>query len=555
MTTHTDPRIRHAFIATALAALDDVARTRKGTILFLAGESGSGRSATLGALAAQARTLPTRPLVLHASFDPHAVPAAPPDPTLRQKIVDLFGADIFITLAGTIHPLAGIVAQLLSAVGPLRDVAQAWGNAGRPSLEVPWLFGEALQRVAATRPILCLLDDLEAAGAPWIPFFREEAALVATKPLLLILAVEGAATLPAEPPPGERDALSLARTLQHYGQARYQYLPPLTVAEVAEWIQPADPKLVGTLHTLTRGNPTWLQALWTQWQAKGVVQLRGWRGKRWELLPTFDDEGLHPIQRILGDFLAHLELNRQEAERARLLLNVAALEGPTFTADALALAVGQERDEVLDFLDDFLAATEEEPDNLLLPLPALTLLDGAGQWRDLWRYTFADPLLWRTLATYGLGQHVERPRYTAALAKALDRLYSLDPTPVAPTLVRLYTVLGNAERATHFQRAADRAHTTETVRWQTHFLLQADTLATPTPTTCAPPPTCWKRATTSSSATPPPPSAPSTPPTPTPPTPTTPIPSQGARTRGAPCSASARRTTISAAMPLASPRP
>jgi hypothetical protein len=84
---------------------------------------------------------------------------------------------------------------------------------------------------------------------------------------------------------------------------------------------------------------------------------------------------------------------------------VGALEGRQFTAQAVALVVGRDADELI---DEHLLAGPERPDGLLEEAGFVALADprattdGEGEGRWVSRYRFVSELHWRTLRRYGL---------------------------------------------------------------------------------------------------------------------------------------------------------
>lgn len=474
----TDLRVRPTVVAEVQALYEAVQRTGNGTMVYLAGGAGSGRSATLRALAEALPQAAGQPLVVHGSFDP----AKEPPPTAREELVSFFGEDILTTAASAIHPLAGLIGQLIAAAGQARAVRAAWEANGKPSLDLPIPFRLAVTLAAAKRPVVCLLDSLDMAREPWFTFLMSFGAEVATLPLLVVLALDGGAE-PGTPQPGDPSSLGGARWLVARGEAHWLAMPPVSKAELAAWLAPADYPIADKLMEATHGNPSWLTLLWEEWRRRGVVawKAHGWRRTPWwEFAPGQEEEVIPAINHLLGVWLREAGLTTAaEQGRVRDLLAIAALEGRAFTAEAVAEVLGQTRDEVLDLFHDYLVETEEEP-GILRALEWVDLFDAKGVEFTVWRYAFTSDLFWLTLERTGLGKAVARPQKSLELAKVLARLYAAQPHWVARVLARLYRVGGEQEEAARYQRMAEASSSLQARVWVTQlWQREADRLVRP----------------------------------------------------------------------------
>ena len=103
-----------------------------------------------------------------------------------------------------------------------------------------------------------------------------------------------------------------------------------------------------------------------------------------------------------GDEAAAAAVTRAVRRGLRKLLAHAALEGPVFTADAIARVLRRDRDDVIDLLDDALLHDDEHPDGVVHEAGSIDVDDDHGAKRHLWLYRFDAELDWLTLPHRGL---------------------------------------------------------------------------------------------------------------------------------------------------------
>lgn len=425
-----------------LRAYAAVGRSRHGQTIFLAGSSGSGRSALLRAIAAELRCVDPKPLVLAGStasgrYEPWDVGRS------RKFGHALSLLRSVVSAAGPLTPALTLAAQIISASDAAWQVVEevrGYGERTDPFVLLPRL----LRRAAEHGPTVCLVDDADRAADEWranlvMGFAREVSSEL---PLLLLLAVEGGSYPPdiseaTDTDEALDDDWALWR-LTSQNLAEWWALEPLSVAELAEWTGPARAGVVDQLHKVTGGLPGWAAQLWEDWQRRGVVEADRTDGQ-WSFAPgrREDAHALAPVRDVLTQRL-HLVLGRREAlqsvDRMFGMLAVAALEGTVFTADALADALDRPRDGVIGALEA-VAASEERPLGLVVRFDAR---DSAAE-HGLARYRFASELHRLALDRYGLGDDSRR-RYALRLAEALERLYGSDSHLVAHRLARLFTL-------------------------------------------------------------------------------------------------------------------
>ncbi len=469
--------MRQDEVRRAVGLYRDLAEGGPSRVVFLAGERASGRTATLDGIAAALREARPRPALLYARFvSGMFVPARPGETrgTNAERLTNLASVSgssgLAAVGAATGSPglaLAGIAAQILGAsvatwVGARADRARADGTAAVPA-GGPYAFEEWLRGEAARHPVVCLVDDADQAmGAVWTDIVSRLARQIDEGlPVLLLMTIEKPSGLGDEP-----DAIALAGDLVRRGLAEWWPMRPRTEEEVAAWLGPAEPDVARRLHAATGGNPRWVEALWTEWVEMEAVGREG-PNRPWRLLFGRDEESLDLVDRILDSRLTRLLGSGETGEiaaDARRILATAALEGPRFTADALARALGWDRDDLIDFLDDTLLRTDERPAGVL------SEAGWAGPASALPMYAFSSDLHWHALRRYG---HAEQERVADCrkLADALVEVYGSEVQEVAPTVARLYVHGERQDAARRYRRMADFGAPEEVLRWQAAELL------------------------------------------------------------------------------------
>ena len=270
-----------------------------------------------------------------------------------------------------------LLGQLAETSKAVRELLEHHARRARPLPLDPDGLKALLRRASLERPVACLLEDIDqvVARQVWwsqflLPFAPE---VVRDLRLLLVVSMSG----PAELGGHERDEpqpLFVARRLVAKDLAGWRPLQPLTVASIGAWLQPCSPVLAARLHAATGGDPRWLGELWDDWQARRVVR-RALDGT-WQLAEP-DSARLGGVNDLLDARLRRLLGTEEPAplESARELLATAALEGPRFTAEAVAGALDRDSDEVIDLLDDTLTVGADRPDGLVADLGFLKIQD------------------------------------------------------------------------------------------------------------------------------------------------------------------------------------
>jgi tetratricopeptide (TPR) repeat protein len=451
--------VRPTLIEITLTHWTQVRESQQGQLLFWAGSTGSGRRATLDALAA-AVSKDKSVHVLKASFHKSESPSE----SLRQNILELYGTDIFITAASTIHPLAGLVAQLFAGAGPTKEMLNAWRIQGAPTLEQdPLVFRQALLRAGQQKPILCLLSHCDEAPAQWGSFWITFMGELSQLPVLLVLTLDAPTSLP-EPTPADTDIWKVAYYLCGQGKAQWYPMPPVNRDDVSTYTGPADEAVTEQLWRITKGNPRWIEFLWQAWRADMVVEQRGTgflgRGQKvWHFVTDYQDKSFHPVEHILGQRLSGLKLSQAQQLVLRDVLSVGALQGQSFAAPVVIAILHEDHkerqfhpynlasDDIINLLDEYLVVDG----TLLEEIPT------PGHPTGLWRYRFTSELVWLTFARYGISD-LQQVKLSGRLAERLNQAYYPNPRPIAPILARLYKHANNIHRAEYYRHLADVPH-------------------------------------------------------------------------------------------------
>lgn len=441
-----------------------------GAIMFIAGPPASGRSALLQGLARVLPQGPRSPRVLAGSIVEGRYVAAQPDPGRGSAVGEM--AKGALGLGGTAFPVLGLVGQVVS-------VSQAAARAVRPPTpnQQPATLAELtglLRTASREQPLACVVDDVdEADGRWWSELLLGFAGEVARDlPLLMILSVE------EEDGPGphcddEPDALFAARHLVPRGLAEWLPLPRPEPNDLAALTGEAERDVLARLWELTEGRAGWAADLWGQWQVHGLVERDSYLGP-WRFAPgqphgypaTIAQVARERIRQAVGDDLAL-------SSEAWQVLSCAALEGRYFTADVVATALGRDRDELIDLLDDRLAVSDERPQALVEEVGSVSVQNPRGAETVLWRYRFTSQLFRTALGRYGPTAD-ERRTLSAALARGLHASFGNQSGQIAARLATLYTQAGDGDRAQHYRRLANSQMPASVVIEEARALLDCD---------------------------------------------------------------------------------
>ena len=492
MIPNLDPEsllVRGAEVEKALELLRSFALSRGGGIIFLAGPPGSGRTATLRAIMERSRRETLRPAVVAGGFASSRGgeyvpwPQGAEDSGLVAKILNAVGETTtsVLTIGGGGHPVVRGVAELLSQL--LKTGAAQWElveTTVRAHSHPTTALEEVVRAAARRRPVVWILDDFDQAGGAWAAAsVRALSGEIVHRLPVLVVASLDAPLAPdfsavdssfASVSASVREALDLVR----HGFAEWWPLPPLSKSEFEAWLGPADPDVAELLHAASAGNSLLLAELWKECRSnvdgRGAVVRYDARRACWEWHAAGEDRlslgamCMRRLERLLqfGSPFSVLE--------AREILAHAAREGLSFTAEAVAHAVGRDRDALIDFFDDFLLIRDERPEGLLEEVSAVTFQDIVTGSRSLWIYRFCSHLVWHALRTEGLPPAAGASA-SLGMARALAAVYYPQEARVARTIARLLSEGGQPGDASTFHVLGDRLITGEALRRQAEVLM------------------------------------------------------------------------------------
>ena len=451
-----------------------------GQTLYVTGAPGSGRTALLRAFAEELAGQDDAPTLLAGGFENGRFVSWDDSGPPPQRVTAI--VEKVVSLPQGLIPYAALLGSAMArGEAPLALVRTLFERSERvdPAQFMALLIGE----LATEGPVVLLVDDADhAPGGLWGDVVIELAARVAgDRPLLFVLAIERPAQLDRHED-DEPESLYVARRLRGHAHARWVALDHVTIEEIEAWTGPAASDVLERLVYVTGGRAAWAAQLWRHWRASGVV-VPGDAGDDagadagapdvapapWRFAEGGRERTLDPMQDALGGRLRELVSGGETVEAADSLLVHAALEGPVFTADAIARVLRRDRDEVIDLLDDMLVYDDAHPGGVVHETGAIDVIDQHGGRRHLWLYRFAHALDWLTLAHRGLGQP-ERRAAARDLARALVDVYG-GPHYVAGTLARLHELAGDEAPARRYRQMADAGADRAVTRWRAEALL------------------------------------------------------------------------------------
>ena len=408
------------------AELDDLAAgleealAGRGRLILLAGDPGIGKSRLADELARTARGRGVDILVGRC-WEAGGAPAYWPwVQALRNYIRRLDPALLRAELGATAADLVPIVPELHTILPGLPEqTADVEGARFR-------LFdatAEFLRTASKRRPILLFLDDLHAADAPSLLLLEFLVRELGSSSILVLGAYRS-----VDPAPGSPLRAMLAAVAREPTTRRVM-LKGLTERDVAEYVelagQDASSDLVTALHEETEGNPLFMVEM---------VRLLAIEGpdleqRRTEVLFDIPES----VRDVITRRLAHL------SDECNRILVLASVLGREFAPTALASLAEISADEVLEQLDEAMAA------GVLSPVP------GSHD-----QVRFAHVLIRDTL--YDGLTTARRVRLHRLAVDALSDLYRSDPGPHLAELAHHSIAGSDFERGLELaRRAADRA--------------------------------------------------------------------------------------------------
>ena len=455
------------YIEKALALYEKAIREGRGRVVFVAAELGGGKTDLLNALAQSLHhTKPEANFVAgffrNGEYFRQALEWQDKFCIKRAALALGETASLLGFFPGLYAFAVSFIGQLIQAGASVHEFGSAFKKQPQPGEESADWLRDLLRHTTTEKPMVCLLDDWDQAQRFYwdnmLQSFSREIAL--ELPLLMFLTVREPINLIA--PENDKSGLSREiKKLTEKGLAEFWQLAKLTRNEVANYIGPSAPGIATKLHAVTGGNAGWVKELWREWRLNENVVLSElddwiWAPQHSPTLNLYEDILRKRLTRLVNADTA------MKVEQLQEVLACAALEGMIFTADAVAMTMEWDRDELIDLLDDKLVQSDTNPDGILFDEGGIQITALDGSTKTFWRYSFVSELHRMALEQYGFANE-ERPNKTQTekveitdrLVKTLMDLYGSDSRWVAAALARLLRNLGNNEAAEHYQRTSN----------------------------------------------------------------------------------------------------
>jgi hypothetical protein len=379
-------------------------RRRTRGVVFVVGDRGSGRSATLAAFADELRQDDEPPIVARY----------------------LFGGDPAELMNGAL--LKQFVAAVAESPHAERQLC-ALRESRR--LDEPGDLLAMLRIAARVKPVVCLLDDFSRADLVWWRLFlRDGADELARMPLLIVAALDG-------------DSGSLVRheDLADSWLASTVRVGPADATELEAQIggRLAEP-LRSDVFDLVGGGAGRIDDLWHELLGDGALEFDHdeWR---WRWGGPEDHSSF--VRDVFDRRIRQRCPTPEECALAWAVVRMAAIEGTEFTPAAVAVALHRigydgcdDVDAVVDFIDEVLAGPE-----------LFEVDEAAWRWRDRYAYRarFSHPGHAEALRRFGLDDE-ERKDWAGALGCALEELYAGAADRIGPVLAGVWAQAGEPDR-------------------------------------------------------------------------------------------------------------
>jgi len=326
-----------------------------------------------------------------------------------------------------------------------------------------------MRHVSQQYHVAILLEDLTYADSPWIDVLRRLLSEIDRDlPLLFIATVEADVTLEKIAEDDLLESQWLVQDAVSRRVAQTRFFEPLTLEHVNHLFpMRIDPSLARRLHEWADGIPELMRVLWNEWAREAVVEYAptGMLQARadateWVWGPA-KDIAEQQVEQLLDEECPY------DTNLVFTFLELGALEGSPFTAEAIAGACQGDTDELIDFFDDYLVESETNPKGILNEAGWATVLLGETE-KELALYTFRFPFHERVFVKYP--SDAQTRGNALALAQALENAYYPQTRLHARKLARLWTLAGNAGKAREYRRIAELSHNIDVLRWQVAVL-------------------------------------------------------------------------------------
>jgi tetratricopeptide (TPR) repeat protein len=471
------------YVEKALALYERAVHEKRGHVVFITAELGGGKTELLSALAKALYLAKPTPNFTAGFFRGgeycQFTMNWQKNICLNKTVMAAGGIASLLSLCPIQYGFAAsFIGQLLQTSVYAREFAEQFLKKPPPRKVGPDWLKNLLRRAAQKKPLICLLDDWdEAQRFYWDSMLFSLAREVAQDlPLLLFISVKEPINSDYQEK-DESDLTHVIKSLTEKGLAELWPLKKLSHGEISLVIGKVAPDIVSRLHDVTGGNPRWIRELWLEWRLNEIVVSNEADHWIWGKQHT---TAVNLYKDILEDRLKRLLKAKTavEVEAAREVLACAALEGVRFTADAVALVLNWDRDKLIDFLDEILVQSEDNPNGLILEDGSINITKSNVEAHTLWLYRFVSDLHWMAMERYGFANEhrtekdeSERLERSKAVINALRVLYAPHERFVAAPLARLMIEIGHNEEGQHYQRIADYIAEREVMRSQALYLL------------------------------------------------------------------------------------
>jgi eukaryotic-like serine/threonine-protein kinase len=406
---------RERELAELLSGLND-AFAGHGRLFLVSGEPGIGKSRLAEELIARAATRDAR-ILFGRCWEAGGAPAYWPwVQSLSAYARETDPAALRAQLGAGAANLAQIVPELRERLPDLPEPPALEPEAARFRLFDA--TGAFLRNASTSRPIMLVLDDLHAADPSSLLLLRFLARQMGSARMLLLGSYRDVDPLPAQP------LTEMLAELAREPVTRRLPLGGLSEREVGEYVDrtvsgPASPQLAAALYEETGGNPLFVGEVVRLLSAEGV-------GSDGIVIPQ-------SVRDVIGRRLSHL------SEECNRVLVLASVLGREFVLDALGRLAGIGEDELLDVLDE--------------PMAARVVCDAPG---TSGRLRFAHVLIRDTL--YEGLTTARRVRLHRQAVEGLEALYGEEPGQYLAELAYHCMAGRDLEKGLRYAwRAGDRA--------------------------------------------------------------------------------------------------
>ena len=472
-----DPLCREHELLDLTQSAYAVEHSRKGRNIFLLGDAGSGKKALGRALL---KAVEKRPNFITATiqfWDQEKQPTADLDDLLRldtrwsQHLAayeQMFteGLPKAIQLVG--YPWVALLAQLVGKSKPVLD----WFKANRKQIEdSPLIFPSLVRHAAPQHSFVIFLEDLQYAPSAWLDLLKEfRREVLVDLPVLLIASVETSRPLGNLREQDLNDTLEIVRDAVERSLAKDIFLYPLTQSQLQtmRWKNyPLSLSLAKRLVEWTDGNSLLVQVALDEWSKKNVIGIMP-NGTLAEQ-PGNQEWVWGDALKMANDQLEELvdEHSPYDKEFVANILRVAALEASPFTASAVAQVLELDPDEMVDFFDEYLIETDDNPHGILQERGWAKIATSTAD-KSLALYAFRYLYHEHVWSKY-LGPE-EKAGLAFELAQAIENCYFPQTFLQARKLARLFALAGNVPEAKRYHQALKFARNIEALKLHVEVL-------------------------------------------------------------------------------------